>query len=400
MKLIEPLLAWQDEMRGIRRDLHAHPELMYEEHRTAEVVARVLQEWGVEVDRGLGGTGVVGTIRGKGGGDRAVGLRADMDALPVPESNTFEHASRHPGKMHACGHDGHTAMLLAAARYLSRYRDFAGTVHVIFQPAEEGGAGARRMIEEGLFERFPMQAVFGMHNWPGIPAGDFGVTPGPIMASSNDFCITVKGKGSHAGMPNLGIDPVMTAVQLAQSLQLIITRNRNPLDAAVLSITQIHAGHADNVVPNEAVMRGTVRTFTLETLDLIERRMEETARHTCAAMNCEASVEFVRNYPPTINHPAETALCIEVLRDLVGADHVDAQVQPSMGAEDFAFMLLDKPGCYVWIGNGSGEHRAAGHGLGPCMLHNGSYDFNDDILPLGATYWVRLAQRWLAQPPQ
>jgi len=399
MKLLEPLTAWQDEMRRIRRDLHAHPELMYEERRTSDVVAGALREWGIEVHRGLGGTGVVGILRGRDdGAGRALGLRADMDALPVPEANTFAHASRHPGKMHACGHDGHTAMLLAASRYLARHRDFSGTVYAIFQPAEEGGAGARRMIDEGLFERFPMQAVFGMHNWPGMPAGSFGLTPGPIMASSNEFRVTVRGKGSHAGMPHLGIDPVMAAVQLAQALQLIITRNRDPLDAAVLSITQIHAGQADNVVPNEAVLRGTVRTFTLDVLDLIERRMEETVRHVCTALGCEAGFEFVRNYPPTINHPAETALCAEVLRELAGPDRVDAAVRPSMGAEDFAFMLQEKPGCYVWIGNGEGGHRDAGHGIGPCMLHNASYDFNDDILPLGATYWVRLAQRWLAQP--
>ena len=241
------------------------------------------------------------------------------------------------------------------------------------------------MIDDGLFTRFPMEAVFGMHNWPGMPPGKFGLTPGPIMASSNEFSIVIKGKGTHAGMPNLGIDPVMAAVQMAQSLQTIITRNRNPLDAAVLSITQIHAGSADNVVPNHAELRGTVRTFTLDVLDLIERRMEEIA-HTCAAMDCEVEFKFQRNYPPTINHPDEAAFCAEVLRGIVGEDMVDDHVQPTMGAEDFAFMLQELPGCYVWIGNGMGEHRAHGHGLGPCMLHNGSYDFNDELLPLGGTY--------------
>jgi len=398
MNLIEPIVAWHQDIADIRRDIHAHPELAFEEFRTADIVAARLQEWGVEVDRGLGGTGVVGIIRGNIDSPRAVGLRADMDALPMQEANTFEHASQHPGKMHACGHDGHTAMLLAAARYLARHRDFAGTVYVIFQPAEEGGGGAKRMIDDGLFTRFPMEAVFGMHNWPGLEVGQFGLTAGPIMASSNEFVITIQGKGTHAGMPHLGIDPVMTAVQLAQSLQTIITRNRNPLDAAVLSITQIHTGSADNVVPNQAVMRGTVRTFTLETLDLIERRMRDIARHTCAALDCDVEFDFHRNYPPTINHAREAAFCADVLRGIVGAENVDDHVQPTMGAEDFAFMLQEMPGCYVWIGNGSGGHRDAGHGMGPCMLHNGSYDFNDALLPLGGTYWVELARQWLARP--
>ncbi|AKQ57205.1 M20 aminoacylase family protein [Bordetella hinzii] len=398
MKILEPILAWREEIAALRRDIHAHPELAFEEFRTADLVARRLQDWGIEVDRGLGGTGVVGIIKGNQAGPRAVGLRADLDALPMQEVNTFAHASQHSGKMHACGHDGHTAMLLGAARYLSQHRDFAGTVYVIFQPAEEGGGGAKRMIDDGLFTRFPMDAVFGMHNWPGMRAGQFGVTAGPIMASANEFVIRITGKGTHAGMPHLGVDPVMTAVQLAQSLQTIITRNRAPLEAAVLSITQIHTGSADNVVPNDAEMRGTVRTFTLETLDLIERRMEEIARHTCAAMNCDLEFEFMRNYPPTINHAAETAFAVEVMRDIVGRDNVFDKVTPTMGAEDFAFMLQEKPGCYVWIGNGSGDHRDAGHGAGPCMLHNGSYDFNDELIPLGATYWSQLALKWLAQP--
>ena len=397
MKLLEPIVAWHQDISKIRRDIHAHPELAFEEFRTADVVAAKLEEWGIEIHRGLGGTGVVGIIRGNQPGDRAVGLRADMDALPMQEVNTFAHASQNEGKMHACGHDGHTAMLLAASQYLAANRDFAGTVYVIFQPAEEGGGGAKRMIDDGLFTQFPMEAVFGMHNWPGMKPGQFGLTPGPIMASSNEFSIVIKGKGTHAGMPHLGIDPVMAAVQMAQSLQTIVTRNRNPLDAAVLSITQIHAGSADNVVPNHAELRGTVRTFTLDVLDLIERRMEEIARHTSAAMDCEVEFTFQRNYPPTINHADEAAFCSDVLRDIVGEDNVNANVQPTMGAEDFAFMLQELPGCYVWIGNGTGEHRDSGHGLGPCMLHNGSYDFNDDLLPLGGTYWVQLALKRLAK---
>ncbi len=397
MKIIEPIVSWQAEMTALRRDIHANPELGYEEHRTADLIAAKLQEWGIPIHRGLGVTGVVGTIKGRAGqSDRAIGLRADMDALPMQEVNTFGHASKTPGRMHGCGHDGHTAMLLAAARHLAEYPDFDGTVHVIFQPAEEGGAGAQRMIDDGLFEQFPMQAVFGMHNWPGMPAGTFGLTPGPIMASSNEFDIVIKGKGAHAGMPNLGVDPVMAAVQIAQSLQTIVTRNRNPLDAAILSITQIHTGSAYNIVPNHAEMRGTVRTFTTETLDLIERRMAEIVEHTARAMGCEAEFTFSRNYPPTINEAAETEVCARVIRDLVGDEQFNPAVQPTMGAEDFAFMLQAKPGCYVWIGNGLGEHREFGHGLGPCMLHNGSYDFNDEILPLGASYWVNLARARLA----
>ena len=394
MKLLEPFLSWQSEMQAIRRDIHAHPELCYEEQRTADLVAETLQKWGIPIHRGLGGTGVVGIITGRTPGKNAIGLRADIDALPMQELNTFEHASRHAGKMHGCGHDGHTAMLLNAARYLAETKNFDGTVYAIFQPAEEGGAGAKRMMDDGLFTKFPMQAVFGMHNWPGLPVGEFGVTAGPIMGSSNRFSIKVRGKGGHGAMPHLGVDPVMTAVQIAQALQTIITRNRHPLEAAVLSITQIHAGSADNVIPTDAVMAGTVRTFTLETLDLIERRMREVAQHTAAAMGAEVDFTFNRVYPPTINHPAETAFCVDVMREIVGDAQVNDHVVPTMGAEDFAFMLQEVPGCYVWIGNGMGEHRDAGHGLGPCMLHNGSYDFNDDLLPLGATYWVKLAENW------
>jgi amidohydrolase len=398
MKLLEPFLNWQSEIQAIRRDLHAHPELCYEEKRTADVVAEALQKWGIPIHRGLGGTGVVGIIEGRAPGTGAIGLRADLDALPMQELNTFAHASQHPGKMHGCGHDGHTAMLLSAARYLAEHKNFEGTVYAIFQPAEEGGAGAKRMMEDGLFEKFPMQAVFGMHNWPGLPVGQFGLTAGPIMASSNQFHIKVRGKGAHAGMPQLGIDPVMTAVHIAQALQSIVTRNRHPLEAAVLSITQIHTGSADNVIPTEADMRGTVRTFTIETLDMIEQRMRDIIQHSAAAMGAEADFSFIRKYPPTINHPDESAFCADVLRGIVGAEQVDDHVTPTMGAEDFAFMLQEVPGCYVWIGNGLGEHRDAGHGLGPCMLHNGSYDFNDDLLPLGATYWVKLAENWFSRP--
>jgi hippurate hydrolase len=286
-------------------------------------------------------------------------------------------------------------MLLGAAHYLSRHRNFDGTVYLIFQPAEEGGAGARKMIEDGLFEQFPMDAVYGMHNWPGLPAGSFGVTPGPMMASSNEFRVVVKGKGAHAAQPHRGIDPVMVAVQIAQAWQTIISREKNPLETAVLSITQIHAGSATNVIPDEAVLIGTVRTFSTGVLDLIERRMEEIANGVAVAYNAGVDFGFKRNYPPLINHPEQTSFAVEAMQAVVGAANVNAAVEPTMGAEDFAFMLQAKPGCYVFIGNGDGDHRAGGHGLGPCQLHNGSYDFNDQLLAIGASYWVRLVEMGL-----
>ena len=399
MHTIDAITAQAASIAALRRDIHAHPELCYEEQRTAELVARQLAAWGIAVHRGLGQTGVVGTIVGRDGGasGRAVGLRADMDALPMHESNTFAHASQHPGKMHACGHDGHTAMLLAAAQYLAQHRDFDGTVQLIFQPAEEGGAGARAMIEDGLFEQFPVEAVFGMHNWPGMPAGSMAVSPGPVMASSNEFKITIHGKGGHAAMPSNCIDPVPIACQMVQAFQTIITRNKKPIDAGVISVTMLHTGEATNVVPDHCELQGTVRTFSTEVLDLIERRMRQVAEHTCAAHEATCTFEFERNYPPTINTPAEAAFARQVMVDIVGEAQVLAQ-EPTMGAEDFAFMLQAKPGAYCFIANGDGDHRALGHGGGPCTLHNPSYDFNDELIPLGATYWVRLAQAWLARP--
>lgn len=396
MKLIPEIQSAQGEIQTLRRTIHAYPELRYEETHTAELVASKLAEWGIEVHRGLGKTGVVGILK-RGNGTRSVGLRADMDALPIHELNTFEHRSRNEGRMHACGHDGHTAMLLGAAQYLAKHGQFDGTIVFIFQPAEEGGAGAKAMIEDGLFERFPVDAVFGIHNWPGMPAGYFGVTEGPIMASSNEFRIEVKGIGSHAALPHNGRDPVFTAVQIANGLQGIITRNKKPLDTAVLSITQIHAGDAVNVVPNEAWLAGTVRTFTTETLDLIESRLRKIAESTAEAYDCSVEVTFLRNYPPTVNSSKETQFAAEVMREVVGDDRVDANVEPTMGAEDFSFMLLAKPGCYAFLGNGDGGHRDAGHGAGPCMLHNASYDFNDQLLPVGSSYWVQLAMKFLVQ---
>ncbi|WP_445207673.1 M20 aminoacylase family protein [Aquabacterium sp. G14] len=383
-------------MRVLRRDLHAHPELCFQEERTSDVIARTLSAWGVEVHRGLGKTGVVGVIEGRPG-RRAIGLRADIDALPMTEHNQFAHASRHHGRMHACGHDGHTAMLLSAAQHLAATRDFDGRVILVFQPAEEGGGGAREMIQDGLFERFPMDAIFGMHNWPGMPAGTFAIKDGPCFASSNEFHITIRGKGCHGAMPHLGIDPVPVACQLVQAFQTIVTRNMRPIETGVISVTMIQAGEATNVVPDSVTLQGTVRTFTDETLDLIELRMRELSHQLSAAFGATAEFEFQRNYPPTINHSAETAFARQVMTEVVGAERVQ-EFEATMGAEDFSFFLQHKPGAYFVIGNGDGTHREGGHGLGPCTLHNPSYDFNDELIPLGGTLWVKLAQRWLSQP--
>ena len=393
MHLIPEIVQQRPGLEALRRDLHAHPELCFNEFRTADVVAAKLTGWGIPVHRGLGSTGVVGIVKA-GSSSRAIGLRADMDALPMQEANTFAHASTQPGKMHACGHDGHTAMLLAAAQYLAVHRNFDGTVVLIFQPAEEGGGGAREMIKDGLFEKFPMEAVFGMHNWPGLQFGQFAASAGPVMASSNEFKITIHGKGGHAAMPHNAFDPVPVACQLVQSFQTIISRNLKPIEAGVISVTMIHAGEATNVIPNNCELQGTVRTFSLPVLDQIEQRMQVMTEHLCAASGLRADFEFKRNYPPTINSVAEAEFARQVMTDIVGAANVLTQ-EPTMGAEDFSFMLQAKPGCYAFIANGEGDHRALGHGGGPCMLHNSSYDFNDELLPLGATYWVRLAEAWL-----
>nr|WP_211187606.1 M20 aminoacylase family protein [Achromobacter sp. Bel] len=383
-----------DEIVALRRDIHMHPELCYEEHRTAKVVADTLRAWGIETHTGIAKTGVVGVIK-HGTSDRAIMLRADMDALPMQEENQFEHRSRHDGKMHGCGHDGHTAMLLAAARHLQSAGGFDGTVYLCFQPAEEGGAGGRAMIQDGLFTRFPCEAVFGMHNWPGLPAGSFGVCAGPMMAAANGFKITVKGKGGHAAAPQDCADPVPALFAIGQSLQTILTRSKRPLDAAVLSITQVQAGGSViNVIPNTAWLGGSVRAYSTDVVDLIERRMKEIAGNIAAAHGCEADVFFERRYPALVNTVAETEFCMGVMRDVVGEDRA-LTIEPAMASEDFAFLLQEKPGCYVFLGNGDGEHRMAGHGLGPCMLHNASYDFNDALIPAGASYWVRLAQRYL-----
>ena len=373
---------------ALRRDIHAHPELCFAEERTSALVAAHLRALGIETHTGLGKTGVVGVIK-KGSSTAAIGLRADMDALPITELNTFAHQSSYPGKMHACGHEGHTAILLATAQYLAQEQEFDGTVYLIFQPAEEGGGGAAAMMRDGLFERFAMDAVYGLHNWPGMPAGTVAASAGPVMASSNEFKITVRGKGCHAAMPHLGQDPVVAAAALIQGFQTIVSRNLKPIDDSVISVTILRAGEATNVVPNTCTLEGTVRTFTLEVLDLIEERMRAMSEAIGLAYGCSVDFHFERNYPPTINHAKQTEILRLAASRVLGSAHVQEQ-EPTMGAEDFAYMLQAKPGCYFFLGNGEGEHRASGHGMGPCMLHNPSYDFNDALIPVGVQIWAAL----------
>ncbi len=393
--LIADIAADIEQIAQLRRDIHAHPELCFAEERTSALVADKLVEWGVAVQRGLGKTGVVGTIQA-GQSNRSIGLRADMDALPIMEANDFAHASVYPGKMHACGHDGHTAMLLAAAKYLAQNRNFDGTVYLIFQPAEEGGGGADAMIRDGLFELFPMKSVFGMHNWPGLAAGQFAVSAGPVMAAFDTFKIIIRGKGCHAALPHLGLDPVPVAAQMILAFQTILTRSANPLESGVLSVTTVHIGETDNVIADSCELTGTLRAFSTEMMVLMQKRMQTIAEHTCLAHDMSCEVEFFKGYPPTVNHQEPVDLSRQVMTEIVGGDQV-LQQQPVMGAEDFAFMLQKVPGSYCFIGNGLGEHRQSGHGAGPCMLHNASYDFNDDILALGATYWVKLVETVLCK---
>jgi hippurate hydrolase len=385
--LLPEIYANRAELIALRHDLHAHPELAFQEQRTSDRVAEFLMAQGIPVQRGLAGTGVVGVLK-CGDSPRSIGLRADMDALPVHEQNQFAHRSQHAGRMHACGHDGHTAMLLGAAQYLAKQRDFDGTVVFIFQPAEESDGGARVMIEQGLFNLFPVDAVFGMHNWPGLPVGQFAVHNGPVMACADQFDISLHGHGAHAAMPHQGRDPLLAGAALVQALQNIVSRRIDPLNAAVLSITQFFAGgDAYNIIPAEARIAGTVRAFTTETEDAIETAMHAICNGIAAAHGVETTLDYRRGYPPTVNTDAEATFCRDVLTTLIGSANVITQAPPSMGAEDFSYMLREKPGCYVWIGNGLAE--------GGCMLHNPSYDFNDAILPLGSSYWVRLAQQFL-----
>ena len=388
MELIPDLNKNRARLTAWRRDIHAHPELAFEERRTADLVASALEEAGIEMHRGLAGTGVVGILKA-GTRERAIGLRADMDALPLNEQNGFPHRSKHEGKMHACGHDGHTAMLLGAAEYLAATRNFDGTVYFIFQPAEETAGGARVMIEEGLLERFPMDQIFGMHNWPGLPAGQFAVHSGPVMACSDQFDIIVRGHGAHAAMPHQGRDPVLAGAALIQSLQSVVSRTVDPLESVVLSITRLRAGKAYNIIPDEVRIGGTLRAFRNELRDLAESSMEHICQGIGVAHGVQIELDYRRGYPPTFNSAAEAALCRTVAARIVGEGNVVTDRPPSMGSEDFAYFLNERPGCYVWIGNGTGE--------GGCMLHNPHYDFNDDILTLGASYWVRLAEHLLAK---
>jgi amidohydrolase len=379
------------EMREWRRDIHAHPELGFQEKRTAELVASRLESFGIEVHRGIGRTGVVGVLR-NGSSKRTLGLRADMDALPIREANAFAHRSRHEGVMHACGHDGHTAMLLGAAKHLARNRNFDGTVHFIFQPAEEGIGGAKAMIEDGLFRRFPCEALFGMHNRPGMALGRFAVRAGPMMAGGAFFDIDVIGRGAHGARPESGIDSVLVAAHIATALQSIVSRNLRPIETAVVSVTQIHGGDAYNVIPQTARLSGTVRAFSAEVMEMIGRNMARIAEGVAGGFGASAKTDFRPIFPPLINDAAEAEFAAGVCSDLVGAAHVRRDPPLIMASEDFSYMLAEVRGCYINIGNGDGE--------GACEVHNPSYDFNDAALPYGAGFFVRLVEKRLLKPGQ
>ena len=388
MPVIPRMREFHDELTQWRRDIHAHPELGFAETRTAGLVAERLAGFGIAVHQGVGKTGVVGVLRA-GNSPRSIGLRADMDALPILETNGFAHRSRHDGRMHACGHDGHTTMLLGAARYLAETRRFDGTVHFIFQPAEEGLGGAEAMLADGLFERFPCDTVFGMHNRPGLAVGKFAIRSGAMMAGGAFFDITVTGRGAHGARPESGIDSVLVAAHIATALQSIVARNVKPTDTAVLSVTQIHGGDAYNVIPPQAVMRGTVRAFSQDTMTLLQHNMARIAEGVAAGFGATAAVDFRRGFAPVVNDTAETAFIADGAAELVGEDNVNRNTSLVMGSEDFSFMLERRPGAYIQIGNGDGE--------GACEIHNPAYDFNDAILPLGASLFARLAERKLAR---
>ncbi len=386
MGVHEKITAMHDEMTAWRRDIHTHPETAFEERRTSQFVADKLESFGIEVVSGLArGTGVVGIIKGNKAGDGAIGLRADMDALNIHEQTNKAYASKNPGKMHACGHDGHTTMLLGAAKYLAETRDFAGTAYVIFQPAEENECGAQVMVDEGLFERFPMQGVYGMHNWPGMPVGEVGVRAGPMMASADSFEIRVTGRGAHGAMPHQGIDPVLVGAHIVTNLQTIAARNVDPIEAVVVSVTQIHGGDTGNVIPAEVVLSGTARSFKPEVQDLTEAHIKRIAKGVAAAHGASVEVRYERRYPTTVNAEAETRHAARIAAGVVGAANVHDEVGPVMGSEDFAFMLQKKAGSYIWLG--AGEDQA--------NLHSPHYDFNDQILPIGASYWARLVEETL-----
>ncbi len=389
-KSIETIRKYHDELRELRRDIHAHPELAYEENRTSQIVAERLASWGIEVHRGIARTGVVGVVHGKkNGSGRGVGLRADMDCLPMHETGNLPYKSTHAGRMHACGHDGHTTMLLGAARYLAETRDFDGTAYLIFQPAEEGGAGGQKMVEEGLFERFPANQIYALHNWPGLLPGQISVRPGPVMAATDEIQFTVHGKGGHAAMPHLTLDPVVVAAQIITALQTIASRNVNPLDAIVVSVCSMQTSQlgAFNVIPDFVKLVGTVRSFRAETRDLAERRIKEIVPGVAKALGASAEVDYRHGYPATINSEREAAFAAQVGERVFGKDNVFTDAEPTMGGEDFSFMLQARPGAYVFLGQGGGPNN--------CYLHNPAYDFNDDVIPLGAGYLAALVEESL-----
>jgi amidohydrolase len=385
---VERIRQYHAELQALRRDLHAHPELAFHESRTSDRVAEQLAGWGIEVHRGLARTGVVGVIKGQPGGG-AIGLRADMDCLPVEEANSFAHKSQHPGRMHACGHDGHTAMLLGAARYLAETRRFAGTAFAIFQPAEEGGGGGQVMVQEGLFRRFPADQVYALHNWPGLPAGKMAVRAGPVMAATDEVQITLRGRGGHAALPHLAADPVVAAAQVISALQTIASRNVSPVDAVVVSLCSMQTSQvgASNIIPESATLLGTVRSFRPQTRELAERRVKEIAAKVAEALGAAAEVEYRRGYPPTVNSAREAELAARVGRRVFGEGNVVTDHDPTMGGEDFAYMLQERPGAYVFLGQG-GQERG-------CFLHNPRYDFNDEVIPLGAGYLAALVEEAL-----
>lgn len=374
-------------MKSWRHAIHRHPETAFEEVNTAEKIIQLLQSFqGIEVHTGIAKTGVVGVLTGnQGDNGNMIGLRADIDALDITEENKVDYCSAVHGKMHACGHDGHTTMLLGAAKYLSENPNFAGKVVFIFQPAEENAGGGEVMVQEGLFERFPCQSVYGMHNWPGLPAGHFAVHQKEVMAATNSFDVTIQGKGAHAAMPNLGVDPMVIAAQVIQAFQTIISRTVAPTDTAVISVTKMQAGSAYNIIPDNVVFSGTTRAFSATVHQHIRQAMQQQTEAICQAFGAVGKVDFHDAYPATINHPPQATICAEVVSDLVGEQHVHLDLPPSMGAEDFSYMLLEKPGAYIWLGNGEDSHS----------LHHPRYNFNDDILALGASYWVALTHRLL-----
>jgi len=384
MPVIPEIAAALEDMTAWRRDIHAHPELAFDEHRTSDLVAERLKSFGIEVFRGIAKTGVVGRLKA-GTGNRAIGLRADMDALPIHEKNEIAYRSVHDGRMHACGHDGHTTILLGTARYLAKTRNFDGTVYFIFQPAEEGGGGGRVMVEEGLFERFPVEAVYGLHNAARYPVGKFFTRPGPVMAASANFDLVIQGKGAHAARPESGFDPVVASGQVVSGLQTIVSRGVSAFDSAVVSVTKLNAGNAYNVIPEEVRIGGNCRAFKTAVMDRIEAGIRRIAEGTAAAHSATARLDFRRLYPPLVNHARETEIACEAAAEVVGSENVDRNGQPRMASEDFSFMLQARPGAFIFLGNGDAE--------GSCDVHNPRYDFNDAILPVGASYFSRLIER-------